>query len=200
MVNSVYESSKYRKIRSITGNTIDSIVKSGESERKAIQANLRNSIGREVDYVIGTLPVIMENIPEDMLSTNGSETDVERVLLNVLQLYAISSQGYEQIEPVEPEEKKKIGNVGDSIRQLRRGENTVALDRRFNAMVASDDYDEVIVHLRHLFKLLKSKGELKIDFIQLSEDLLKIKNGKERNILMRWARRYYAYQNKQSGK
>ncbi|MDY4127980.1 hypothetical protein [Peptostreptococcus porci] len=80
MVNSVYESSKYRKIRSITGNTIDSIVKSGESERKAIQANLRNSIGREVDYVIGTLPVIMENIPEDMLSTDGSETDVERVL------------------------------------------------------------------------------------------------------------------------
>src|SRR5690554_4593418 len=59
---------------------------------KASLANLRNSIGKEPSEPIEIWPIMLENMPEEFLGSDGNLTAEEKAILNTLQLYALYQQ------------------------------------------------------------------------------------------------------------
>lgn len=161
------------------------------SSGKAMLAGLRNSIGRPLSQTIEIWPFMFENLPEDFLSRGELHSKKEIAILTALQLYALYRQGNRS--PLRNQEKTSSNNIGDSLRDLREGHNSVAKDRRFNALVTSETYDGLIHHLRQMVQLLKSKktGETAIDFGKLAQDLYSFLIGNDEKIRIKWARAYY---------
>ncbi len=192
------EKSKGKKVYAATKSIIKMIEETfDEPEQKAIRAKLRNSIGKPALVNIDVLGMVFPSIPYDFLG-NGALTYEEDAILTSLQLYALHKQGTN--ESVMPEDGNITG-LGASLGMMRRGEETKAIDRRFNAMITAESFDELKIHLRHLIKLLKSKEETaKVDYPLLAENLFWIENGYNENVKLRWARDYYRINIKGEGK
>ncbi len=167
------------------------------SSGKAALANLRNSIGKPLSESISIWSLMFENLPEEFLSQGASLSKKEIAILTALQLYALYRQGKKA--PVsqgakEPETKEaRPNNMGYSLNALRAGDQTTAMDRRFNALVTAATYDELIHHLRQMTNLLKAKssGEAEINFGKLAQDLYGFLIGRDESIRLNWARAYY---------
>lgn len=183
-------------VRRITGKIITQLEKTLDtSSTRATLANLRNSLGRSVETSVEIWPLLYEHMPEETLSKNGCLTAEERAIITTLQLYSVHQQG--QQTSVNEYEKDKYSNLGNSLKQLRIGENTKAVDRRFNAMITASTYAELENHLRYLVKLLRSKGKgtIKIDYAQLGNDLFWFQVGRHQSIKLSWGRSYYSQVN-----
>ena len=178
-------------VKSVIGRILKELYAMQEySIGKAILSRLRNSIGRDYADMADILPVVFEKLPESFLGNSKKMTDEEICILSCLQLYAIHQQGEELCVNTAED---GYSNIGTSLKSLRAGDDTTAVDRRFNAMITSTEFDELIVHLRHLIRLLKSKQKgTKVDYAGLSEDLYWIRKNKNKdNIILNWAREYY---------
>jgi CRISPR system Cascade subunit CasB len=77
------------------------------------------------------------------------------------------------------------------LRAVRRADNEKGLDRRFNAMLTAQSFDELAYHLRQLIKLVKAAGVTAMDFPQLAEDLFWIQRDDAQQVKLRWATGYY---------
>ncbi len=167
------------------------------STGKATLANLRNSIERPLSQSMAIWPLLFENLPENFLSQKQTESKKEKAILAALQFYALYRQGKQGHKYSDSKSENSKGNrfknIGYSLGALRRGDNSIAVDRRFNALITATSYDELIHHLRQMIKLLKSKtsGEEVIDFGRLAQDLYSFLIGKDENIRLSWARAYY---------
>ena len=150
-----------KEIVTILENTIET------SAGKAALAKLRHSTGKPLSHVVAVLPMIFEKMPEEFLGFRGELTKEERAILITIQLYAWHQQG--DHDSVNTNEKYKT--IGSALRCMRIGDETSAVDRRFNALITSQDFDELIHHLRQMIRLLKSRTKEKITSPQLSEDL-----------------------------
>ena len=74
---------------------------------------------------------------------------------------------------------------------------STAVDRRFNIMITSSTFEELIYHLRHLLTLLKTKSsETKINYARLAEDLYWFLKDYQESVRLNWARQYYKQDNK----
>lgn len=166
------------------------------STGKAILANLRNSIGKDPSETIEIWPIMLENMPDEFLGSDGNLTAEEKAILNTLQLYALYQQGRPESVAID-KEINKWENMGTSFSNLREDDNRVSADRRFNTMVTSTTYDEIFYHLKQMFGLLKSrsKGQVKVNFSKLSQDLFWFILGYEDNIKIAWSREYYRNRN-----
>ncbi|MGI6689162.1 MAG: type I-E CRISPR-associated protein Cse2/CasB [Christensenellales bacterium] len=180
-------------VRSVTHQIVSRLDQTLETPSgKAMLANLRNSVGKPLSESMAIWPLMFENLPEEFLSQGQSLSKKEVAILTALQLYALYRQGKKA--PIFQETKEaRSQNIGRSFSALRTGDNTVAMDRRFNALVTAATYDELSHHLRQMTNLLKSKtsGEIDIDFGKLAQDLYRFLTGKEENIRLNWARSYY---------
>lgn len=178
---SVYGAS-YKMLKKIATMT-------NEPSKKAILANLRSSINRSLADGVGHLSFIFENTPDEFLGKGGYYSKEEKALITSLQLYALHQQGIE--ESILTEEKI---NMGYSLSQLR-DEDSKSYDRRFNALVTANDFEEFSYHLRQLVRLLKSKkkGQAKVNYAKLASDLYSYLMGNEEGIRLKWARSYYSY-------
>lgn len=154
---------------------------------KATLAKLRHSTGQPLSRIVAIWPIVFEKLPEEFLGYRGDMTPEERVILTTLQLYAWQQQG--QNESVNTDEKYK--NMGDSLRALRKGTDTMAVDRRFNVMITAENFDELIYYLRQMIKLLKSKTEETVNYPQLANDLYWFLQGQEEKMRISWAEAYY---------
>lgn len=165
------------------------------STGKAILSRLRNSIGRDYADMADVMPFVFDKLPESFLGNSKRLTDEEFCILSCLQLYAIHQQGEEACVFTSED---GYSNIGTSLKVLRAGDDITAVDRRFNAMITSTDFDELTVHLRHMLRLLKSKQKgTKVDYGRLCEDLYWIKKNKNKdNIILNWAREYYKLSSK----
>lgn len=162
----------------------------GSPQGKADLANLRNSMGKDLSKCPEIWPIIFENLPEEFLSKSKGLSDEERAILNSLQLFALHQQG--QDRPVNIGNEEGFFNMGDSLKDLRQGDNSQGPDRRFNAMVTATTYEEFVGHLRHLVKILKAKSpQTKVDYGRLANDLYWILRGKKEDVVLAWARQYY---------
>jgi len=160
------------------------------SEGRAILSYIRRSAGKSEGLPMEVLAFIFENFPENYLGKGKGLTYEETAVLSALQLYAIHQQGETRNTHLETE---AYSNLGTSLKALR-SEDSSAADRRFNAMITSDTYDELITHLRYLIKLLKSKSALTtVNYAALARDLFRFQlNEKEREqIRLNWSREYY---------
>lgn len=183
-------------VKSVCGRILKELYAMQEySAGKAILSRLRNSIGRDYADMAGIMPFVFYQLPESFLGNSKKMTDEEMCILSCLQLYAIHQQG-EDLCVATTEDG--YSNVGTSLKLLRVGDDATAVDRRFNAMITSTDFDELIVHLRHLIRLLKSKQKgARIDYARLADDLYWIrKNKNKENIILNWAREYYKFNSK----
>ena len=171
------------------------------SSSKAHLAQLRQSINRDIYTAAGVFPLIFSNISDQHLGRGGRLTDGERAIITTLQLYALHQQGKsENVNIVDnTDEGKRARNLGAVLNSLRTDENTRAVDRRFNAMITANNFDELTIHLRHLIKLLKSRSRSKLNYPQLANDLYFYQKGFEDELRLKWSRSYYRQPNKQKG-
>ena len=171
------------------------------SSTKAHLASLRQSVNKDVHLATGVFPIIFSNIPEEYLGKSGYLTDGERSIILTLQLFALHQQGNEQNVNVlaNSEEKRMLNNLGASLRYLRVCDDSLAIDRRFNAMITASSFTELANHLRHLIKLLKSKTATKVNYPQLAQDLFWFQKGYESSVCLKWSRAYYRYYNNNKG-
>ena len=117
-------------------------------------------------------------------------TPEERAILTSLQLYSLHQQGKHDSVYLE-KEKKSWTNIGHSLASLRQGENSIAVDRRFNVMITSTTFEELSHYLRQLISQLKSKSDAKVDYAQLADDLFWFIRGYKERVRLNWARSYY---------
>ena len=171
------------------------------SSTKAYLARLRHSINKDVQWTTGVLPVVFASIPEEYLGKSGDLTPAERAIVTSLQLFALHQQGSDQLVHLQSTsiESGVRDNLGASLRALRVGDDTQAVDRRFNAMITSTNFNELSNHLRHLIKLLKSRTDAKVDYAQLAQDLFWFQVGNQSAVRLRWSRSYYKVYKDQGG-
>lgn len=74
---------------------------------------------------------------------------------------------------------------------MRIEEDSKAVDRRFNALITAQTYDELVHYLRQMISLLKSKADTTIDYGRLAQDLYWFQRGYEEKLRLSWARDYY---------
>lgn len=169
---------------------------SGTSSGKAALANLRNSIGRDLNQTVEIWPLIFSNVPDEFLSKNGILTYEERAIIACLQFFAIHQQGKGAKVDINYEETAdKYKDLGSSLKSLRDYDNSNAIDRRFNVMITSATFEELIHHLRHLIKLLKARSSARINYPRLAQDLYWFQVGASDRVRLQWAQSYYS-QNK----
>lgn len=194
--------SKEDKKPSVYGVTYKIVKKiatmTNEPSKKAILANLRSSINRPLVDGVDHLAFVFENIPDEFLGKGGYYSKEEKAIIISLQLYALHQQGLK--ESILAEENS---NMGYSL-SLLRDEDSKSYDRRFNALVTANDFEEFSYHLRQMVRLLKSKkkGEAKVNYANLARDLYSFLRGHEEGIRLKWARSYYSFrkvENKEKG-
>lgn len=154
----------------------------------AILAALRNSTGKDLSEAEDVWPLLFENLPESFLSRSGVPTAEENAIFAALQLYAIAKQGTSQNVISDSTFR---GSIGKSLSAGRNADSEAALDRRFNAMITADTFDEFIYHLRQMMKILKAKTICTVNFAKLAEDLYRYQRGQKKQVCFRWATEYY---------
>jgi CRISPR system Cascade subunit CasB len=165
------------------------------SSGKATLASLRHSIGRPINESKEVWPILFESLPEEFLGQDGDDSLEEVAILTAIQLYSLQQQGTSQ--NVFTKEADRNQNIGYSLKNLRKGDDTTAVDRRFNIMITSSTFEELIYHLRHLLTLLKTKSsETKINYARLAEDLYWFLKDYQESVRLNWARQYYKQDNK----
>lgn len=166
---------------------------------KAIFANIRNSINKDSSVNMDALAFVFRNIPEEFLGYNKNLNDYEKAILTAVQMYALHQQAkVESVLKVDYEEGEKRPNLGTVLSTLR-GEDSKAIDRRFNAMITSSNFEELSHHLRQMIKLLKAKSDAKVDYANLADDLYWFLKNQREGLKIKWSRSYYK-SNKKEGK
>lgn len=164
-----------------------------EPSTRAILAELRNSINKDLGDSIESLAFIFSMIPEDRLGIGKNLNYYEQAVLTTLQLYAIYQQGEDRSVTYRNEDYP-YKSLGQSLRTLRNPDDQKAnksIDLRFNSLISSTDYKMLNHHLRQIIKLLKAKSEEQVDFFSLSNDLYAYLLGDVNPIKIKWARDYY---------
>ncbi|MGI6159953.1 MAG: type I-E CRISPR-associated protein Cse2/CasB [Limnochordia bacterium] len=160
---------------------------------KAYLARLRQSINQDVHRATDVFPLVFSNIPDEYLGESGELTIGERSIVVALQLFALHQQGGTKHvhEKKDPHAEGVRSNLGTSFHALRTGDDSQAVDRRFNAMITASSFEELTNHLRHLIKLLKARTDTKVDYAQLAQDLYWFQMGYQSSIRLKWSRAYY---------
>lgn len=172
-----------------------------EPLKKATLANLRNSINKSLVDSMEAFAFIIENMPEEFLGTRKGLSKEEKAILTSLQLYALHQQGSsESVFLDQGEDRWK--NMGYSLGNLRDGEDSKSVDRRFNALITSSSFEEFSHHLRQMVGLLKSKkkSQVKVNYAKLADDLFYFLIGYEERIRLDWSRAYYSFRKKDDDK
>ncbi len=166
---------------------------------KAIFANIRNSINKDSSVNMDALAFVFQNIPEEFLGFNKNLNDYEKAILTAVQMYALHQQAkIESVLKLDYEEGEKRQNLGDALKTARdKEDDTKALDRRFNAMITSSNFEELSHHLRQMIKLLKAKSDAKVDYASLADDLYWFLKNQREGLKIKWSRSYYKLNEKE---
>lgn len=166
---------------------------------KAIFANIRNSINKDSSVNMDALAFVFQNIPEEFLGFNKNLNDYEKAILTAVQMYALHQQAkIESVLKLDYEEGEKRQNLGDALKTIRdREDDTKAIDRRFNAMITSSNFEELSHHLRQMIKLLKAKSDAKVDYASLADDLYWFLKNQREGLKIKWSRSYYKLNKKE---
>lgn len=187
------------KIMQITNRIINELTsQQNTSIEKMYFALLRKSIGQPLGRFPDVLQLLLNEMPEEFLGYEDRLSYEEEAILTTLQLFALYQQGTSSTSNETQKENSestvsKYNNIGTSLKALRKDENDrKAADRRFNTLITSTTYEELIYQLRHLLKLLKSReGNTTIDWGILAKDLYYFLLGYKNNLRLSWARSYY---------
>lgn len=192
------------KTNNIAYNTAKSILIKLDSTRdasstKALLANMRNSVDKDISNNVDALAYVFSNLSYGEDDRGGELSYMEQAIFTAIQMYAIHQQS--NVESVlkfgnndenESREKKYKANIGDALATLRSDESE-SIDKRFNAMITATNFNKLSYHLRQMIKILKSKSDAKVDYAKLAEDLYWFMIGRKEEVRLSWARSYYKY-------
>lgn len=147
-------------------------------------AVLRRSIGKNYEEASAVWPIIIPFMPDEFIGTSAP-TYGEKAVYNTMQLYALGQQGSKKVE-----NDKDSRNMGNSLGTLRT-DDSVSLDRRFRSLITTSSYDEFVHQLQQIYKLGKAKGNLKVNFPKLADDLFWYQTGRGKLIRLSWAKEYF---------
>lgn len=166
---------------------------------KAIFANIRNSINKDSSVNMDALAFVFQNIPEEFLGYNKNLNDYEKAILTAVQMYALHQQANTNtVLKLDYEDGERRQNLGDALATMRKNEDdSKAIDRRFNAMITSSNFDELSHHLRQMIKLLKAKSDAKVDYASLADDLYWFLKNQREGLKIKWSRSYYKFNKKE---
>lgn len=180
---------KGMQVQMVVDNMIAVLEQSlGTSAGRANLANLRNSIGKPLSQSVEVWPLVYSFMPDHFLGDGTKITFQERAVFTSLGLYALHQQGKSQTVALREENRRSIGQ---SFKQMRTEEENKAVDRRFNALITSQTYEELVHYLRQMIGLLKAKTETQIDYGRLAQDLYWFQRGYGEKLRLSWARDYY---------
>lgn len=167
---------------------------------KAIFANIRNSINKDSSVNMDALAFVFQKIPDEFLGFNKNLNDYEKAILTSIQMYALHQQAKaDSVLKFDYKEGERRQNLGDSLNSMRKNnDEDKAIDRRFNAMITSSNFDELSHHLRQMIKLLKAKSDSKVDYASLADDLYWFLKNQGEGLKIKWSRSYYK-NNKKEG-
>ena len=170
-----------------------------ESSIKARLANIRNSINKDSSFNMDALAFVFQNIPEEFLGYNKNLNDYEMAILTAVQMYALHQQAKtDSVLKIEYDEEEKRQNLGDALKTVRdKEDDTKAIDRRFNAMITSSNFEELSHYLRQMIKLLKTKSDAKVDYASLADDLYWFLKNQREGLKIKWSRSYYKFNKKE---
>ena len=162
---------------------------------KVIFANIRNSINKDSSVNMDALAFVFKNIPEEFLGNNKNLNDYEKAILTAVQMYALHQQANTNtVLKLDYEEGERRQNLGDVLATMRKNEDdSKAIDRRFNAMITSSNFEELSHHLRQMIKLLKAKSDAKVDYASLAYDLYWFLKNQREGFKIKWSRSYYKF-------
>ena len=164
---------------------------------KAIFANIRNSINKDSSVNMDALAFVFQNIPEEFLGYNKNLNDYEKAILTAVQMYALHQQAkVESVLNLDYKEGERRQNIGDALSSLR-SDDSKAIDRRFNAMITSSNFEELSHHLRQMIKLLKAKSDAKVDYASLADNLYWFLKNQREGLKIKWSRSYYKLNKKE---
>lgn len=164
---------------------------------KAIFANIRNSINKDSSVNMDALAFVFQNIPEEFLGYNKNLNDYEKAILTAVQMYTLHQQAkVESVLNLDYKEGERRQNIGDALSSLR-SDDSKAIDRRFNAMITSSNFEELSHHLRQMIKLLKAKSDAKVDYASLADDLYWFLKNQREGLKIKWSRSYYKLNKKE---
>lgn len=162
-------------------------------DTKAIFANIRNSINKDSSVNMDALAFVFQNIPDEFLGFNKNLNDYEKAILTAVQMYALHQQAKtDSVLKLDYKEGESRQNLGDSLNSMRKNnDEDKSIDRRFNAMITSSNFEELSHHLRQMIKLLKAKSDAKVDYASLAYDLYWFLKNRREGLKIKWSRSYY---------
>lgn len=165
-----------------------------KSAKRALLANIRNTINRKAGSNLSALAYIFEKLPEEFLGDSETLNDYEKAILTAVQMYALHQQSNENsVLKLDYNEGEKRQNLGDVLSTLR-SDDSKSLDSRFNAMITASNFTQLQNHLRQLIKILKSKKSgIKVDYASLADDLYWFSKNRKAELKIKWGRSYYKF-------
>ena len=158
---------------------------------KAKLASIRNSINKDSTANMDAMAFVFQNIPEEFLGFNKNLNDYEKAILTAVQMYALHQQAKtDSVLMLDYSEGERRQNLGTALSTLR-SEDSRAIDRGFNAMITSSNFDELSHHLRQMIKLLKAKSDAKVDYASLADDIYWFLKNQREGLKIKWSRSYY---------
>ena len=160
---------------------------------RAMLANIRNSINKDLSNNMEALAFVFQNIPEELLGSRKELNDYELAILTAVQMYALHQQAsVKSVLKLDYQEGERRQNLGDALSTLRTGESK-SIDARFNALVTASYFSQLQNHLRQMIKLLKAKSDVQVDYASLADDLYWFLRNQKDGIKIKWARAYYKF-------
>lgn len=159
---------------------------------KGFNAKIRQSVQKPHSQKMFIWGFLGDRVPRHYLSYTGEQTDYERVVITVLEVYATMSTGTKPARPVYDDESQYKKTMGQTLQTMRTDKVKKTLDTRFNKMIATKQYDGIVYNLLHILKIVNQTDDtVYINYGQLAQDLLSISKGKSEDVKIKWARAYY---------
>lgn len=156
---------------------------------RARLANLRRGVGK----VPGELPELwgefLNGIPECLLSRNGEVTRGEWAIYLSLTMYAFHQQGNSESVNKAGE---SLGKAASQLMKDNSDEERERVLRRFGPIITAKDMPELAHHLRCLIQLMSANKKIKLDYVNLAEDIYKFQSDDLRKkVQLKWGQDFY---------
>ena len=147
-------------------------------EDKGKMAILRRGAGKHPCTNMMLLGILLEDLPEKMMSKNNEPSYAEWAIYTSLTLFAVHQQSPDQDRELmhqscwdeKTKELKRENRLGGAIAQLIHDENDVKrITNRFIIMASSNDMESLSHYLRQMIRLLRQSG-IPLDYVDLASD------------------------------
>lgn len=187
--------SRKTEIEGFVGRKIHSFQEQADfSGTKAALANLRRGVGREIGELPQLLGILLQDMPEDFWSKDGTATREEWVCYTALTLYALHQQGYDiKKQCMHTDEKVSMGKALYRLKNSYENDPNAEqrIVQRLRVLATAADRKELSYHLRGIVQLLRSNGII-MNYKRLAGDLYEMQfpDGKKR-VCLKWGQDFY---------